>query len=96
MLIRRDGLMAKPYPTGPNFEKLLSSASSRAGSMDRAQLEQYLRSEQMKQRRAEVAAEGKKSSVVDQWMGRPQLQPPPTSSDEAPGVSVGFGWHVGP
>jgi hypothetical protein len=25
MLIRRDGLMAKPLPTGPNFEKLLSS-----------------------------------------------------------------------
>lgn len=25
MLIRRDGLMATPYPTGPNFEKLLSA-----------------------------------------------------------------------
>lgn len=27
MLIRRDGLMAKPLPTGMNFEKLLSSKS---------------------------------------------------------------------
>lgn len=24
MLIQRDGFMAKPYPSGPNFEKLLS------------------------------------------------------------------------
>lgn len=88
--------MAKPYPTGPNFEKLLSSASSQAGTMDRAQLEQFLRSEQMKQRRAEVAAEGKTSSVVDQWMGRPQLQPPQTPPEEARGSSLGFGWHVDP
>jgi hypothetical protein len=34
MLIQRDGLMAKPYPSGPNFEKLLSgkSAGSNPGS----------------------------------------------------------------
>lgn len=30
MLIRRDGLMAKPLPTGPDFEKLLSSKNASA------------------------------------------------------------------
>lgn len=50
MLIRRDGLMAKPLPTGPNFEKLLSMKNSQAAEYIKQQ-RQVTQSEQLGQQR---------------------------------------------
>lgn len=95
MLIQRDGLMAKPYPAGPNFEKLLSG-NNRDISLDPAQLQRLVQSEQMKRRRIEVAAQARSvSSSVDAWMGRPQMQPESTIKDvNNQSDEVGFGWRI--
>lgn len=72
MLIRRDGLMAKPYPTGPNFEKLLSGKNA-AAPVDPARLQQAIQLEQMQRRKQEIAKEVGSGSNIEDWMYKPHF-----------------------
>ena len=57
MLIRRDGLMANPYPMAHNFEKLLSarSAPPSAGySMNPIQQREAMHKEQVEREKTEL------------------------------------------
>lgn len=60
MLIRRDGLMAQPYPMAHNFELLLSSARHEAPApgyaLNPLQQREAMQQEDLEKRRAELLA----------------------------------------
>ena len=60
MLIRRDGLMAQPYPAASNFERLLSvqrAAPPTAGyDLNPLQQREAMQKEQFEKHRAELIA----------------------------------------
>jgi len=69
MLIRRDGLMAHPYPTAHNFELLLSARQAPAGpgyTLNPLQQREAMHQEEMEKRRAELLAKatGQASEAV--------------------------------
>lgn len=71
MLIRRDGLMANPYPTSHNFEKLLSArvAPPSAGySMNPLQQREAMHRERVERQKAELLTKAMGTSgKVDEW-----------------------------
>lgn len=72
MLIRRDGLMANPYPMGQNFEKLLSArtAPPTAGySMNPIQQREAMMRDLTERQKAELMAKAMGTSgQVDERM----------------------------
>lgn len=79
MLIRRDGLMANPYPSAPNdFEKLLSArtASPQAGyDMNPLQQREAMQKAHLERQKSELldTAVGA-SRKGDEWTARSWLQ----------------------
>jgi hypothetical protein len=77
MLIRRDGLMANPYPTAHNFEKLLSArqAAPAAGyTLNPLQQREAMQMEDIEKRRKELIAKATESAgeevkkVAKKWL----------------------------
>ncbi len=77
MLIRRDGLVAQPYPMAHNFERLLSSrlAGPTAGyMMNPLQQREAMLAEDLEKRRAELLKNATGSagesvrSVAKKWL----------------------------
>ena len=78
MLIRRDGLMAQPYPMAHNFEKLLSSARvappTEGYAMNPLQQREAMQKEQLEQRKAELLAKASgDSNASGQWVAKNML-----------------------
>ena len=77
MLIRRDGLMAQPYPMAHNFEKLLSarSAPPTAGyTMNPLQQREAMLKQQFEERRAELLAKASgDTGPSGQWVAQKML-----------------------
>jgi hypothetical protein len=77
MLIRRDGLMAQPYPMAHNFEKLLSAryAPPTAGyTMNPLQQREAMQKEQFEQRRNELLAKAAGTAgETGQWVAQKWL-----------------------
>ena len=78
MLIRRDGLMAQPYPMAHNFEKLLSTARvapPTAGyTMNPLQQREAMHKEHVEQRKAELLAKASgDSSPSGVWVAKKML-----------------------
>ncbi|CAH0015831.1 unnamed protein product [Clonostachys rhizophaga] len=83
MLIRRDGLMAKPYPSGPDFEKLLSgrNADGTATARDVAKFREAMLQKENAKRQAEAARQiaakesaASSSGDVNSWMTKPRFE----------------------
>jgi hypothetical protein len=73
MLIRRDGLMAQPYPMAHNFERLLSArlAPPTSGyTMNPLQQREAMRKEFLDQKRAELVAQasGSAGGKNEKWL----------------------------
>ena len=77
MLIRRDGLMAQPYPMAHNFEKLLSAraAPPTAGyAMNPLQQREAMQKEYFEQRKTELLAKASgDSGPSGQWVAQKML-----------------------
>ncbi|PNH26641.1 hypothetical protein VD0002_g10095 [Verticillium dahliae] len=88
MLIRRDGLMANPYPNSHNFEKMLSArllsareAPPSAGyEMNPLQQREAMQREQAEKKKAELLAKATGTAGQSgQWVAQNWLRMPPPS-----------------
>jgi hypothetical protein len=77
MLIRRDGLMAQPYPMAQDFGKLLSARTApptTGYTMNPLQQREAMQKEHFEQRRAELLAKASGDSgpsgqwVAEKWL----------------------------
>lgn len=77
MLIRRDGLMANPYPMAHNFEKLLSARSgppSAGYTMNPFQQREAMQKEYLEQKKQELVKKAMASGnsqtnwVASKWL----------------------------
>ncbi|KAI0121669.1 hypothetical protein BJ170DRAFT_132264 [Xylariales sp. AK1849] len=89
MMIRRDGLMASPYGTAQNFEKLLSArkAPPSAGyTMNPLQQREAMQKEYFEQRRADLLSKASGNSgesaqwVAQNWLTLPEKSQYPTQA----------------
>ena len=70
MLIRRDGLMATPYPMAHNFEKLLSarSAPPQAGyTLNPFQQREAMQKEMADRQKADLLRKAMSTGKIDEW-----------------------------
>jgi len=77
MLIRRDGLMAQPYPMAHNFERLLSARTAPPTlgySMNPLQQREAMQEEYREQRKAELLATASgDSGSSGEWVAKNML-----------------------
>lgn len=79
MLIRRDGLMANPYPTGHNFEKLLSARNAKPTpgySMNPLQQREAMQKAQVEKQKAELLTKVVGTGKLDEWTAKTWLALP--------------------
>ena len=79
MLIRRDGLMAQPYPNVNNFEKLLSTARTAAPApgqmLNPLQQWEAMQKKYSDQERADLLSKAAaKSGESGEWVAQKMLQ----------------------
>jgi hypothetical protein len=79
MLIRRDGLMANPYPTGHNFEKLLSARNAKPTpgyAMNPLQQREAMHKAHVEKQKAELLNKVVGSGKLDEWTAKTWLALP--------------------